>query len=126
MKSRPRRCAFAAIIPSPCPQCGLRIGSGLDRPRTLSTSSPTEKVANSPDLRFWKVANIRSSVGSRWGAATRLLAMDVHARSIALQISGPDGQRWSMAMNHAPILPIAPPEALVGLQQGNLPDPATA
>ena len=45
--------------------------------------------------------------------------------AMALQLAGPDGQIWRMAMDHVPIFPVATPQAFVALQHATRPDPAT-
>lgn len=45
--------------------------------------------------------------------------------ALALQLTGPDGQIWRMAMDHVPIFPVATPDAFVALQRASRPDPAT-
>ena len=45
--------------------------------------------------------------------------------ALALQLTGPDGQLWRMAMDHTPIFPVATPDAFVALQRASRPDPAT-
>src|SRR3546814_10230798 len=44
---------------------------------------------------------------------------------MALQLTGPDGEIWRLAMDHTPIFPVATPEAFVALQRAARPDPAT-
>ena len=46
-------------------------------------------------------------------------------RAMALQLTGPDGEIWRLAMDHTPIFPVATPEAFVALQRASRPDPAT-
>lgn len=46
-------------------------------------------------------------------------------RSLALQITAPDGEIWRMALDHTPIFPVATPEAFVEFQHASRPDPAT-
>ncbi|HEX2812554.1 MAG TPA: catalase family peroxidase [Sphingopyxis sp.] len=45
--------------------------------------------------------------------------------ALALQLTGPGGQIWRMAMDHTPIFPVATPDAFVALQRASRPDPAT-
>ena len=45
--------------------------------------------------------------------------------AMALQLAGPGGQIWRMAMDHVPIFPVATPQAFVALQHATRPDPAT-
>lgn len=45
--------------------------------------------------------------------------------ALALQLTGPDGQVWRMAMDHTPVFPVATIEAFVALQRASRPDPAT-
>lgn len=45
--------------------------------------------------------------------------------AMALQLTGPDGAIWRLAMDHTPIFPVATPEAFVALQRASRPDPAT-
>ena len=46
-------------------------------------------------------------------------------RAMALQLTGPDGEIWRLAMDHTPIFPVATPEAFVALQRAARPDPST-
>lgn len=45
--------------------------------------------------------------------------------AMALQLTGPDGEIWRLAMDHTPVFPVATPEAFVALQRASRPDPAT-
>lgn len=45
--------------------------------------------------------------------------------ALALQLTGPDGQIWRMAMDHVPIFPVATPQAFAALQRASRADPAT-
>ncbi|MBA3939956.1 MAG: catalase [Sphingopyxis sp.] len=45
--------------------------------------------------------------------------------AMALQLTGPDGQVWRMAMDHTPIFPVATLDAFIALQRASRPDPAT-
>ncbi len=45
--------------------------------------------------------------------------------AMALQLTGPEGEMWRIAMDHTPIFPVATPEAFVALQRATRPDPAT-
>lgn len=45
--------------------------------------------------------------------------------AMALQLTGPEGQVWRMAMDHTPIFPVATPQAFLALQRASRPDPAT-
>lgn len=45
--------------------------------------------------------------------------------SLALQLTGSDGQIWRMALDHTPVFPVATVDAFVALQRASRPDPAT-
>lgn len=45
--------------------------------------------------------------------------------AMALQLTGPGGEIWRLAMDHTPIFPVATTEAFVALQHASRPDPAT-
>src|SRR3546814_11890285 len=46
-------------------------------------------------------------------------------RAMALQLTGPAGAIWRLAIAHPPIFPVATPEACVSLQRAAAPAPAT-